>query len=70
MKKTPCSKMFTYLEFEQELINRIVRFNFLCVLQPHIYQWWSEKNDMTLEELCDDFIKHFKLPGVSSHSNS
>jgi hypothetical protein len=70
MKKTPCSKMFTLVEFEQELIKRRVKFNLLLLLQPQISHWWSETNDMTLEELCDDFIEHFELSVVSLSSNS
>jgi hypothetical protein len=35
-----------------------------------MFDWWIETDDMTIDELCDDFIEHFELSVVSSSSNS
>jgi hypothetical protein len=70
MKKTPCSKMFTISEFGEALVDRGITFRDFFRLRPMIYDWWRETDNMTIDELCDDFIDHFELSVVSSHSNS
>jgi len=70
MKKTPCSKMFSIGEFEDALIDRGISYRDFDELRPMMFDWWVETENMTIDELCDDFIEHFELSVVSLSSNS
>lgn len=61
MKKTPCCRMFTLKEFEGELGEKGMTFDQLVEYSQQIYDWWLETDDMTVQELCDDFLHHFGL---------
>ena len=61
--------MFTISEFEEGLIDRGITYR-VSVNPVLMFDWWIETDDMTIDELCDDFIEHFELSVVSSSSNS